>query len=197
MKNPKSNRFMHEQRIGGARSYRLLMLMLAVAATACSQCSHASKDEPGRGNVGQSHTSPGAQSPVHEILAFNSAECVTCANAHCQAKINRCLNIEGNATDGPSKGRPRSQLCADTLSCAIKGRCPNDQTPMPCYCGSAKGLDCIGPKADGSCKAKLESGLETTDPKTIATDFIKDKTGGGAAMSLVLCLLDNSCTICF
>ena len=67
---------------------------------------------------------------------------------------------------------------------------------MNCYCGSAKGLDCISPKANGACKAKLEAGLETAEPKEIAVNYGDTQRGGGAAMQLVQCLINRKCDSC-
>jgi hypothetical protein len=170
-------------------------LMLAVVSMppGCSKCSR-SPESRAMGPQADSGTAVG---PLDPILGYNSADCITCAHANCLTPIAKCVGAEGIASGGPAKGKPRAQLCTETLSCAIKARCVDDQTTMHCYCGSARGLDCVGSKANGSCKSALESGLETTDPGAISTTFGNDKTGGGAAMRLAQCLVDHGCSKCF
>jgi hypothetical protein len=197
MKSPTTHRFDPKSRakrrlgLGG-----VLLLALMSSTTSCSQCSHSKSNGTSQSSLSAPGAPPGL-ARMNQILTHNSNECAECARTYCQPKVDRCLSIEGNAAAGPSKGKARSELCLDTLGCAIKARCVNDQTSMRCYCGSINGPDCLGPKANGSCKAALESGFETTAPQPIAVNWIKDTTGGGAAMNFVQCLLNNSCTKCF
>lgn len=180
----------------GVRQARLrgaLMLGLVAMSVGCAKCS---RSPDSRSDASSAHASlQGTR--LDQILGYNSGECIPCARANCQSSMARCMEVEGIASAGPSKGTLRAQLCAETLSCAIKARCVDDQTTMHCYCGSARGLDCVRSKANGSCKAALESGLETTDPGEISTSFGNERTGGGAAMTLAQCLVDHGCSRCF
>ncbi len=108
------------------------------------------------------------------------------------------MTIEGNATDGPAKGKSKSELCINTVACAIKGRCLTEHASVFCYCGSTNGSECIaGHAQNGSCKPKIEAGFETTASEKIVINWNNDTTGGGVAMTLATCLIENSCTMCF
>lgn len=178
----------------------LLTVLTSLLGAGCSRCDHSSPAQ----RVSNGATAPSippqllaAAGRLGPIIAHNSPECLACAEAGCKERIDKCLNIEGTAAAGPAQGRARAELCAESLDCAIKSRCVTGGSAMSCYCGTAFGLDCISPKANGSCKAKLEAGLETTDPKEIAVNYGDDKRGGGAAMQLVQCLINHRCDRCF
>ncbi len=181
---------------------RLLSGLVGLTATilgvGCSRCDRSQRQR-------ESETAPppvpsqllAKAGRLGPILAHNSVDCLACAETRCQAKVDQCLNIQGLAAAGPAEGRSKTELCSETLDCAIKSRCVMGGGGKNCYCGSAKGMDCISPKANGACKSKIESGLETTNPSEIATKFVDDQRGGGAAMMLVLCLATNRCDRCF
>ena len=128
----------------------------------------------------------------------NSPDCVACANQNCRSYIDQCTGIEGNAKSGIAKGKRKSELCVDLLNCTIKGRCITEHSSVACYCGTTPALKCMSRgEKNGSCRAKFEGAFETDDGSTILVDWIKNVTGGGAAMGLVNCLMQNSCTMCF
>lgn len=178
------------------------LLPLALIA-GCSQCGHATKAES-RAQTAVAAPSSRAPSanpiagPIGEILAHNSADCPVCANEYCRKYIDKCMKIEGNATAGSAKGKPKSELCIDTLSCAIKGRCLTPNASVFCYCGLTNGQACVlGHEQNGSCKAKVEAGFESTEAKTITIGWHDETKGGGAAMLLADCLAQNKCAMCF
>ena len=188
-----------KQSVGHQRLLAMLGALSILLSTGCSQCSHPSKTK----EQSDSRTTPGNSAsliggPLGEILSFNSPDCVTCARSHCLPKIDRCMKIEGNATGGPAKGKSKSELCINTVACAIKGRCLTEHASVFCYCGSTNGGDCItGHEQNGSCKSKIEAAFETTASQKIVVNWNNDTTGGGVAMTLATCLIENSCTMCF
>ena len=190
---------MCRQRVEHERLSAIFGMLLGLLSSGCSQCSHASKAK----EQGDSRTTPGNNAslisgPLGEILSFNSPDCVTCARSHCQPNIDRCMKIEGNAADGPAKGKSKSELCINTVACAIKGRCLTEHASVFCYCGSTNGGDFIsGHEQNGSCKPKIEAAFETTSSEKIVINWNNDTTGGGVAMTLATCLIENSCTMCF
>lgn len=185
--------------VGHKRVVAMLGAFSILFSTGCSQCSHTDKTKAQT----DTRTTPGNNAslisgPLGEILSFNSPDCVTCARSHCLSKIDRCMKIEGNATEGPAKGKSKSELCINTVACAIKGRCLTEHASVFCYCGSTNGGDCItGHEQNGSCKPKIEAAFETTVSTKIVTNWNNDTTGGGVAMTLATCLIENSCTMCF
>lgn len=173
-------------------------LLAVLVGIGCSRCNRSSRPETTSSNSTgsippQLLASVGRLGP---ILASNAPECVACAETRCKERVNQCLNIQGVASAGPAQGRAKSDLCAETLECALKSRCVTGSSGRNCYCGLAKGLDCMSTSANGACKAKLEASLETTDPKEIAVQYGDDKRGGGAAMQLVQCLINHKCDRC-
>lgn len=187
----------------GTPRFRIQLIQFAGLAAlltsfGCSRCNRSPPAEKGSNDSPQIPSqllaSAGRLAP---ILAYNSPECLACAEANCKGKVDNCLNIQGNADAGPAQGRAKSDLCAETLECAIKSRCVAGGSGKNCYCGSAFGLDCISPKANGACKSKLEGSLETTVPSAIAVQYVDEQKGGGAAMQLVQCLINRRCDRCF
>jgi len=191
-----------QARCGNSTS--VLWLLPLAMMMGCGRCSP-EKKAGANGNANAAVASNSAQGaaviggPIGEILAFNSLDCPSCANVNCRTFIDKCLNIEGDATDGPAKGKPKSELCIDTLRCTIKGRCASEDASVFCYCGTTNGDECIsGNKQNGSCKAKIEAGLETTSSQQIIVNsWHNEKTGGGIALSLVDCLGEKHCRTCF
>jgi hypothetical protein len=190
---------MCQQGVGHSRLLATLGTLLVLLSSGCSQCSHAGKTtEKSNSGVTPASSAPLISGPLGEILSFNSPDCVTCAHSNCRPKIDRCMKIEGNATDGPAKGKSKAELCINTVACAIKGRCLNEYTSVFCYCGSTNGGDCItGHEQNGSCKPKIEAAFETTSSEKIIMNWTNDTTGGGVAMALATCLTENRCTMCF
>jgi hypothetical protein len=190
---------MCQQRVEHKRLLPLFGLLLSLLSSGCSQCSHAGKtDQQSNGRTRPGNSASLISGPLGEILSFNSPDCVACARSHCLPSIDRCMKIEGNATDGPAKGKSKSELCVNTVACAIKGRCITEHASVFCYCGSTNGGDCIsGHDQNGSCKPKIEAAFETTSSEKIVIHWNNDTTGGGVAMTLATCLIGNSCTMCF
>jgi len=179
-----------------------LWLMPLALMVGCSQCGRATKaNDTQAAVVASSNPAPSANpiaGPIGEILAHNSAECPACANRNCRKYIDKCMQIEGNATAGSAKGKPKSELCIETLDCSIKARCLQEFASAFCYCGSTNGEACIlGHQQNGSCKAKIEAGFETTDSKDITVGWHNETKGAGAAMLLADCLAQSKCTRCF
>ena len=173
------------------------MFMVVVFYVGCTRCSRPETDTPSQGTPPIPSQLSAAAGHLAPILGYNSPECLMCAEARCKQRVDECLKIQGAAENGPAKGRAKSDLCAESLDCVIKSRCVTGGSGKDCYCGTAFGLDCISPQANGACKAKLEAGLETTDPKEIAVKFVDEQRGGGVAMQLVQCLINARCERCF
>jgi hypothetical protein len=137
---------------------------------------------------------------VEEILAAKSAACLTCAQTNCATEMGGCLALRGQlAVAGPATGASREVLCTDTLACVIPPGTTSCNMGFlnACYCGSAANEACLmAGNADGVCKSPIESGLETTDPVTVAVSFTTTTLGAGAAMFLAQCL-DGACDSCF
>jgi hypothetical protein len=193
-----------EQAQSGGRKTNLTVLFLfPLAFTAgCSQCGRATKADAHAQTSVVAASNPAASNPIAgpigEILAHNSAECPSCANRNCRKYIDKCMQIEGNATAGTAKGKPKSELCVETLDCAIKARCLQEFASAFCYCGTTNGEACIlGHQQNGSCKAKVEAGFETTNSKDITVGWHNETKGAGAAMLIADCLAQSKCTMCF
>lgn len=183
------------------RWYRLFYCsVLAVGlltAGGCSRCNHTSETDPAASS--SSMLSPeqlAIVGPIAPVLEHNSAECAICAINNCRPQIERCNTVPGNADAGPAIGKPRSQLCMETLDCLIKSRCVNTSTAMQCYCGTADGTECLGGKGNGSCRRKLDVGMETTNSNIVLTNFDDKQKGAGAAIDLTMCLIVKKCHMC-
>ena len=187
----------HPTRLTALRYVSFALLLLETSG-GCTRCEHSSESEPVHGGPAPLPSVLTARAErLAPILAHNSPDCLACAVARCQDRIDKCLKLNGAANGGPARGVPKTQLCAETLDCAIKSRCVQAGSGRDCYCGAAKGLDCLSTAANGSCKSKLEASLETTVPAQIASYFGDDNRGGGAAMQLVQCLINHNCDRCF
>jgi hypothetical protein len=136
-------------------------------------------------------------SAVLSLLSSHSKECIPCAEQNCEDKMNLCQQVVGDADAGPAKGQSRRKLCLDTLDCVIKSRCVGKVSAMGCYCGGHNVDECLAGKSNGSCKGRIEKGHESTDADVIARDWYDEKTGGSAAMGLVMCLVNRGCSMCF
>lgn len=136
--------------------------------------------------------------PLATILGINSPECAECAAKNCADWIEYCNTVEGVAENGLAKGTPRQKLCMETLECTLKSRCVTKTTAAYCYCGTANGAACLtGTNANGTCKRKIEDGLETTDPAKIGVLYNDGHYGAGAALALDQCLVVHHCEQCF
>ena len=183
-----------------ARLRRLLVttgFVVSAGTTACTRCEHSTEGEPAAAAPAIPSQLAVRAGRLTPILAHNSRECVACAVTRCQDRIDKCLKIGGTAAAGLARGTPKSQLCEETLNCAISSRCVQGGSGRDCYCGTAKGIDCISDRANGSCKGKLEASLESTAPAQISGHFGDEDLGGGVAMKLVQCLIDRNCDRCF
>jgi|GEM_PF-3418621 len=179
-----------------------LVGVVLMTTSGCSRCSGKAKPEPdptaaSQGANSQRSDASQRDPAVLSLLSANSKECLACAETHCGDKIDLCQQITGKAEAGPAQGQSRRQLCLDTLECTIKSRCVGKISAMSCYCGGHNIDECLAGKSDGACKSRIEKGHESTDPNTIATDWYDEKTGGSAAMGLVMCLVNKSCEMCF
>lgn len=184
----------------GRNLLALPFLGLLIVVTACKEptkepakAKSAVTTEPAKSPVAL----PAEATPVQRSLFGKDPECYRCGAAQCADSIRQLDTIAGVASEGPAKGKPKVELGQATLTCVLAKRCVVNNASVKCYCGDATGEDCIGNAANGPCKSVIESGLETTDPPTIARNYGKPDTGAGAALSLVLCLTDNGCKTCF
>jgi len=141
---------------------------------------------------------PSTANAIEQLLFKKAPDCYGCGAAKCADAIKQVVEIPGNAAEGAAKGTAKSALAQSTLSCVLDKRCVANNASLKCYCGDKTGIDCISPDAaNGPCKSVIESGLELTDPTKIAMNYTKPETGAGAALGLVLCLIDNRCNACF
>jgi len=141
---------------------------------------------------------PGGANAIEKLLFSKAPDCYGCGAAKCADAIKQVIEIPGNAAKGAAKATAKSALAQSTLSCVLDKRCVANNASLKCYCGDKTGIDCISPDAaNGPCKSVIESGLELTDPTKIAMNYTKPETGAGAALGLVLCLIDNRCNACF
>jgi len=172
--------------------------VILLCCSSCTRCDRSADSEPVRSGPAPLPSILSARAGrLAPILAHNSSDCLACAVARCQDRIDKCAKLEGLADAGPARGTPKVQLCEETLDCAIKSRCVQAGSGKDCYCGTAKGLDCLSSGANGTCKSKLEASLETTAPAQVSGNFGDDTRGGGAAMQLVQCLINQNCERCF
>jgi hypothetical protein len=149
-------------------------------------------------------------------LAAKSPACLQCASDNCSNYIDGCASVNGISTDaGPAAGTPRAELCVETLSCLLSTGCiscdDSDAGCPPlakfgaCYCrwndpiASSVPEFCLPPQGAlaGPCRNELEQSFETTDSWTLLSSFADTSKGGGWAMQLMQCLVDNGCTPCF
>ena len=142
-------------------------------------------------------------------LCTNKTLCDDCALNQCRPQIDVCFGLQGLAQGGPGVGEDRSLLCGRLRQCVQATGC-NGQTAIAsrptlngmkgaflenCYCGNA-GAGCLNAgKANGSCRAEVESALETKDPNQIL-----QRMGGTdanypifAAVNELLACQDTSC----
>ena len=104
-----------------------------------------------------------------------------------------CAYMVGNAANGEGAGRPRKDLCQEVYSCALRTQCMVWRTAdvTPCYCGSAKELDCFLPgHPDGPCRVEIENGVESTDPKVVIDNLVSAANPSGAALLVRQCARD-------
>ncbi len=173
------------------------LAIVALTSAGCSRCNPSSEPEPAAsGSSTLSSEQQAILGPIAPVLEHNSAECAVCAINNCKPQIERCNTMPGNADAGPAMGRPKSQLCMETLDCLIKSRCVNRLTAMQCYCGTAFSVDCLSGAGNGSCKRKLEVGMETTNSSTVLTKYDDKEKGAGVAIDLAMCLITRKCHMC-
>lgn len=188
-------------RRAAACGYRLFALSAVVAACQWG-CGKANSSHEHASGIA---TAPSEQQrgkersgPLAAILTINSPECLECAVKNCADWIEYCNTVEGAAENGPAKGASRQKLCLETLECTLKSRCVTKSTAAYCYCGTANGAACLtGSNANGTCKRKIEEGLETTDPAKIGVLYNDGHYGAGAALALDQCLVVHHCEQCF
>lgn len=113
--------------------------------------------------------------------------CDACAATSCSLEIDPCLDLAGEAHDGPQAGAARAALCDALRECVHATGCAGDTAVSAgsgfgagrflehCYCG-AGGEACFDGAANGSCREEVEAALETTDPVTILS-----RVGGAQA----------------
>jgi hypothetical protein len=114
-----------------------------------------------------------------------SAACEACEREHCN-EIPACSAVTGNAAAGPAAGKPKSQLCEQTLACVRRTKCGSGLT-INCYCGTADATECYAGQGNGPCRREIETSMESTDATTVIRRLDDITFGGGAAMSMALC----------
>jgi hypothetical protein len=150
-----------------------------------------------------------------EVLAAQSPSCLDCAAAYCGTYIEGCSTLGGRAAKGPAAGELKSELCEETLACVLSTHCVACLDPSTgcspvaklgdCYCRwqdpivKAAGAFCQPPQPPfaGPCKSIFEKSLETTDPFAILAASSDFTSGGGWALQIMQCLVDNRCDSCF
>lgn len=193
----RNTRSSHTRRISTSTRFTFVLMGLGATGTACQEKKLEDQQVSKSSLVAATKSLPANATGSERTLYRKSAACYECAKAHCGAGLDRCQSIEGVAANGPAKGKARAELCRSTLECVLSTACATERASIKCYCGKANGADCATGDADGVCKAAIEAGLETTSGTEVAVRFVDDVTGGGTALGLVHCLIDNACKACF
>jgi hypothetical protein len=114
-----------------------------------------------------------------------------CFEAKVQANCATSGSPTVNASDGPKKGTPKTQLCQAVLACLRTTQCALDINADPaatCWCSNsgARAATCLNPGVTptGPCRTVIENGFESTASGTIAPRFNSPCFASAAAVNL-------------
>jgi len=129
-------------------------------------------------------------------ICTDTRACDACVAENCAPAIDPpawplCEGVKGNAQHGEGAGRPRTDLCQEVYTCALRSNCMDWVTTAvtPCYCGTTPTQDCLSSagKAAGLCKTEIVNGVESEDPTYIATQMTATSNAAGAALKVLQC----------
>jgi hypothetical protein len=111
--------------------------------------------------------------------------CDTCERRSCGEYPAKCLGAVGKAGAGARKDVARAELCVDLLTC-VRGSACAATSARDCYCGAGvSDQDCASGKATGACKAQIEGGAESSDPKEVMARLFDPNFATGNALTLI------------
>ncbi len=141
---------------------------------------------PSPGKTGPSDSEPRGLGPPRGKGDKPSPQCLECQKRECWNLVDGCSALDGNATAGPSVGKPRRATCEEMLDCARRTGCDSNVSYF-CYCGATDLGSCIAGKGTGVCKQAFEAAAESTDPG-IVFQHLKDKAyASGVVEPLLTC----------
>jgi hypothetical protein len=132
--------------------------------------------------------STGVNGSENDCSLITPADCSFCEKATDCAELTDPLArlLATKAEQGPAAGQTRFALYNEVLDCIRDTKCAAN-TGLDCYCGDAAEADCDAGKGDGKCRAQIERGLETTDPREVTNRFTNVAFGGGLALARISC----------
>jgi hypothetical protein len=147
------------------------------------------------GDCGDSHSitvtclaPPDAGAP--DASAGGSADpCLQCVSTNsspiCSDRYQACLNLEGDAVEGPAAGAPRNGLCLNVLGCVHATRCDSGGQLRDCFCGA--GVDEVTCQfaATGVCRAAFYAAGESNNNGNVMARLGDTTFALGAAADLI------------
>lgn len=131
---------------------------------------------------------PDASGP--EGGATSGDPCLACVssstNPACQVRYYDCVNLPGEAIEGPSAGSARNALCLDVLTCVHTTRCDRGAGGLrDCFCGAGVSeLACQG-SATGVCRVAFHAAGESNDNGNVMARMNDATFALGAASDLI------------
>ncbi|HEU4581834.1 MAG TPA: hypothetical protein VFS67_26450 [Polyangiaceae bacterium] len=114
-----------------------LKALLSLALQLAAACGSGESAPPGAAPGGAA-MAPASPAPVGSSSCAGADACASCLCSACTDEVERCAQTPG---------------CLEILACARSSGCGG----MDCYCGSADALSCLNGKADGACRAAIET----------------------------------------
>jgi hypothetical protein len=130
-----------------------------------------------------------------------------CAALVSYGRMPACLSCEQDAISAGDCERdigcshiadPADRALCDAVDrCIRRTRC-SAHDPIDCLCGTALGIACAGPAANGACRAEIQAATKTTDPVGNGTRFYSLAFPAGFATQQASCDRDfcpNQCGV--
>jgi hypothetical protein len=132
--------------------------------------------------------STGVNGSENDCSLITPPDCSFCEKATDCAELTDPLArlLATKAEQGPAAGTTRFALYNEVLDCIRDTKCASN-TGLDCYCGDVSEGDCDAGKGNGKCRAQIERGIETTDPKEVTNRFSNAAFGAGLALARIHC----------
>jgi hypothetical protein len=129
----------------------------------------------------------------------------TCASCYREAIASgRCkLATPGACDDIPADGVGAGKTAGDKALCQAVDECMRtsacwtaEKGVVNCICGTAAGLACAGPAANGACKAQILAATRSTSELQAASLVFSTMVPAGFAAQKYECYHDQCATLC-